>query len=100
LAAYYGRGQVRDEPLMELAKDVAAGSLAFSDALDNAVCRYLQEGGNPDLVDAAEDRLGRCLADLTFRLQEGLDAAPVAVIRPDLHPLAAAGLGLDREALL
>ena len=40
------------------------------------------------------------LADLAMRIQEGLENAPVAVIRPDLHPLAASGLGIDADDIL
>ena len=48
----------------------------------------------------AEERVARRLADMAERVREGLENAPVAVIRPDLHLLAAAGLGIDPDALL
>ena len=100
LALYYGRGQVREDALIDLAGGVADGSIRFSDALDEAVSAYLRRGGDPDQLDVAKDRLSKRLADLTMRIEDGLENAPVAVIRPDLHPLVAAGLGIDREALL
>lgn len=94
LAAYYGRGAIHDE-LRNLAEQVASGSLPHEDALADAVQDYLARGGDPSLLDAAEARLGKRLADLAFRIQEGLEDVPVAVIRRDLHPLAAKGLAID-----
>jgi TrwC relaxase len=94
LAAYYGRGMVRDD-LRELAGQVADGSVAYADALGILVQDYLAQGGNRNLLVAAEARLGKRLGDLVFRVREGLEDAPVAVIRSDLHPLAARGLGID-----
>jgi hypothetical protein len=99
LAVYYQKGAVED-PVMELAHQVADGDLAFSDALDELMATYVRDGGNLDLVDQAEERLGKRLGDLTFRIQEGLENAPVAVVRPDLHPLVAQGLGIERDANL
>jgi hypothetical protein len=52
LAAYYGRGMVRDD-LRDLAGQVADGSLTHADALGALVRDYLAQGGAPDLVDAA-----------------------------------------------
>jgi TrwC relaxase len=95
LAVYYGKGQVRDDGLNELASYLADGSLSYSEALDEAVSRYLNDGGDIDLLDAAEERLGKRIADLAMRIQEGLENAPVAVIRPDLHPIVTAGLGIE-----
>ena len=94
LAAYYGRGMIQD-PLGELAGQVAGGTLTHSDALQAALQHYLAQGGDPGLLEAAEARLGKRLADLAFRVQESLENAPVAILRPDLHPLAARGLGID-----
>ena len=48
----------------------------------------------------AEERVSRRLESMAQRIREGLESAPVAVIRPDLHPLVAAGLGIDPDALL
>ena len=104
LALYYGRGQVRDEPLADLARGVAAGSMTYSQALAEVMSNYLRGGGDPDGLAEVEERLGKRLADLAERLDEraqaGLENAPVAVVRQDLHPLAASGLGIDHEALL
>ena len=97
LAAYYGRGMVRDEGLIVLARQVADGDLKFSEAVTQAVSEYIQAGGDVDLLDAAEDRLTNQLSDLTFRISEGLEDAPIAVLRPGLHPLAADGLGIERD---
>ena len=100
LAAYYGRGQVRDEEMAEWARQVADGSLAFSEALDQAVVRHLRDGGDPDLVDDAADRLGKRLSDMAFRIERGLEDAPLAVLRPDMPPSVALGLRIDPEAML
>ena len=37
LALYYGRGQVKDDSLNELAKAVADGTLTFSEAIGTAM---------------------------------------------------------------
>ena len=99
LALYYGRGQISDS-LQELARAVADGSLRFSEAVEAAMSEHIGAGGDLDTLDAAEDRLAKRLADLVMRIQERLENAPVAVIRPDLHPLAASGLGIDADGLL
>ena len=61
---------------------------------------YIRVGGALDSLDAAEDRLVKRLADLATRTHEGLENAPVAVVRPDLHPLAASGLGIEADDIL
>jgi hypothetical protein len=40
------------------------------------------------------------LHDLAFRLSESLGDAPVGIVRPDLHPIAARALGIDDGRLL
>ena len=100
LALYYGRGQVRDDPLQELARAVADSTMTFSESLDTAMSEHIRAGGDLETLDVAEDRFAKRLADLAMRRQEGLDNAPVAVIRPDLHPLAASGLGIDPDGIL
>lgn len=100
LAAYYGRGMVQDQAMLSLAEGVAAGNIAYSDALSVLMERYVREGGDIGLLDAAEERIGKRLGDLAFRIQEGLQDAPLAVLRPDMHPMVAQGLGIDPEGLL
>jgi len=99
LAAYYSRGAVKDLDLVGLAQQMADGELAFSEALDRAVQDYLRDG-DPDLLDAAQERLANRLSDLAFRITEGLKDAPVAVVRPDLHPMVARALGIEDGRLL
>ena len=91
---------VRDEGLAGLARLVADGDLMFSEAVAQALSAYIQAGGDVDLLDVTEQRLTRQLSDLTFRISEGLEDAPIAVLRPDLHPLAAVGLGIERGRVL
>jgi conjugative relaxase-like TrwC/TraI family protein len=167
LAAYYGRGQLRDEEQAELARQIAGGSLTLQEAVDVWFERHpqsvrpmaslpparsdlehwarevargfadfadvldmlvpaemdrdqvsgfleIEERVGTQLIEAitaaeremlaepqeAEERVARRLADMAERISEGLENAPVAVIRPDLHPIAAAGLGIDPDALL
>ncbi|MFL5252958.1 MAG: MobF family relaxase [Rhodopila sp.] len=100
LAAYYRRGMMQDTLIEGLAEQVAAGDLAYSEALSELMARYIREGGHVDLTNAAEERLGKRLADVAFRIQEGLQDAPLAVVRPDIHPMVAAGLGIDPEGML
>ena len=94
LAAYYGRGMIRDD-LRDIAGQVAEGRVTYADALSQLVQDHLARGGAPELADAAEARLGKRLDDLVHRIRENLEDAPVAVIRSDLHPVAARGLGID-----
>jgi conjugative relaxase-like TrwC/TraI family protein len=167
LAAYYGRGQVRDGEMVELARQIADGSLTLQGAVDAWYERHPQQvrpmaslppagsdlehwareiaWGHADFADVLdalmpaamdadqdhgfleieerlgdellkaitvaeremlaeprelEERVSRRLANMAERIREGLEGAPVAVIRPDLHPLAADGLGIDPDALL
>ena len=51
IALYYGRGQIRDDPAIALARDVAGGSKAFSEAPDEALSDYLKNGGDLDTRD-------------------------------------------------
>ena len=57
LAAYYSGGMVPDPEMQELATQVADSRLAFPAALDVLVARYVQDGGDLDLLHAAEERV-------------------------------------------
>lgn len=94
MAAYYQRGSVVD-PLSMLAAQVAGGEVTFSDALDSLLADYVAKGGDLDKIDAEEERLGNRLSALAERIQNGLADAPLAIIRPDVHPLVLRGLGLS-----
>jgi hypothetical protein len=85
LAAYYSRGMVPDRAMEALARQVADGRATYSEGLDALVQTYLRDGGDRDLLAAAEARLGKRLGDLVFRIQEGLEDAPLAVVRPDMQ---------------
>ena len=100
LAAYYSRGMVPDRAMEELARQVADGRATYSEGLDALVQTSIRDGGDRDLLEAAEARLGKRLGDLVFRIQEGLEDAPLAVVRPDMHLAAAMGLGIDPGGLL
>lgn len=100
LAIYYGRGGVRDEEMLELAHAVADGGMDYSEALDQLMVRYMRQGGDIDQIEAAEERLSKRLDTLAWRIQEGLDNAPLAIVRPDAHSLALAGLGIEPDGLL
>jgi conjugative relaxase-like TrwC/TraI family protein len=100
LAAYYSRGMVQNLEMVDLAEQVACGEIAFSEGVSALIADYIRDGGDIDLLDAAEARLEKRLADLVFRIQEGLQDAPLAVIRPDIHPSAASGLGIDPHGML
>jgi hypothetical protein len=58
LAAYYSRGMVPDPEMQELASQVADDRLAFFAALDALVARYVRDGGDLDLLHAAEEQIG------------------------------------------
>jgi conjugative relaxase-like TrwC/TraI family protein len=101
LATYYGRGGVsQDSELAELARQVAEQKILFTEALDALMSSYICGGGDLDLLDAAQERIEKRLSDLAFRIQEGLEDAPLAIIRPDMHPLVAVGLGIDPAGML
>lgn len=100
LAAYYGRGMVHDSPMLSLAEGVAGGTIGYSDALSVLMERYIREGGDIDLIDAAEERIGKRLSELAFRIQEGLQDAPLAIVRPDIHPEVMKGLGIEPDGML
>jgi conjugative relaxase-like TrwC/TraI family protein len=100
LALYYGRGMVHDDNMLAWAQAVADGIVPYSEAVDALLQKHVRDGGDLDLLDATEERIGKRLADLAFRVQEGLQDAPLAVVRPDIHPLALAGLGIEPDGLL
>lgn len=70
---------------------VASGSLSLSEAVDAMAGAYLAMGKPLDRLDAAVDRLTRQLAD-------AIERGPIvaATPRPDMHPLVARGLGIER----
>src|ERR1700748_610336 len=100
LAAYYSRGMVPGRDMEEQARQGADGRATHAEGLDALVQTYIRDGGDRDLLAAAEARLGKRLGDLAFRIREGLEDAPLAVVRPDMHPEAAMGLGIEPGGLL
>src|SRR5271166_2846363 len=80
LAAYYGRGVVHDNEVLACAQAVADGGLGYSEALGRLMQKHIDAGGNLDQVDAAEERIGKRLADLAWRVGEGLEDAPVGIV--------------------
>ena len=78
IALYYGRGQIRDDPVVALARDVADGTRTFAEALDEALSDYLKNGGDLDRLEDTKDRLAKRIADHAERIREGLEYAPIA----------------------
>src|SRR5208282_2796046 len=99
LAAYYSRGAVVDTALLEAALAVASGEVTFSEAMDGLSMDYLRAGRDADLLDdwnmRTTDRLSALVARIEADRENGTDTlnASVAIIRPDIHPLVAKGLG-------
>jgi hypothetical protein len=100
LAAYYGRGMVHDNQMLAWAQSIADGGVTYSEALGRLVQRYIRDGGDLDLIDDAEERIGKRLAELAHRVQEGLEDAPLAVIRPGTDPAVLMALGIEVDGLL
>ena len=94
MAAYYRRGMVVDH-LTEVAREVAADRMQFSEGLDELLSSYLRNGSDVDRIDDVEERLTKRLADKVSRIVEGVDLAPLGDLRPDLHPIVAKGLKID-----
>lgn len=99
LAQYYRKGTVSD-PLVDLARQVAGQEILFSEALDTAISDYIQKGGNIDQLGAVEERLGKRLSAMALRIEQGLEDAPLAVIRPDINPIVLSKLGIDPDEIL
>ncbi len=104
LAAYYTRGLARqpDQELSVCAELVANGHLPHDEAMDRLMEGWLRRGGDPDRLEAAGDRIAARLDDAIRRVEKGEPAIapPLAVLRPDMHPLVAQGLGIDPEVPL
>lgn len=100
LAAYYERGMVGEPAVLAMARQVTAGEIAVAAGAATLAQTYIREGGDPDLLEATRARFEKRLEGVAFRVQHGLQDAPLAVLRPDIHPLAAAGLGIDPGGLL
>jgi len=100
LAAYYTRGLARQAGLVlsTYADLVAKGSLSFGEALDGMTASY-RRGGDKGGLDAIEARMITRLAEAVMRVERGEPAIlpPLAVLRQDMHPLVALGLGIDPE---
>ncbi|MBS0642369.1 MAG: relaxase domain-containing protein, partial [Proteobacteria bacterium] len=62
--------------------------------------KYIRGGGDMDLLDDAEARIGKRLAELASRVREGLTDAPLAVIRPDTDPAVLTALAIEADGLL
>ena len=126
LAAYYTNGMVKNATL-DLALAVAAGEADFNDAVDSLVEKHARDNGIGPPTRAEVEALGRDgrgaeaedlqeqherkmldiegqysyrLDVLVDRLKAGLLDAPLGVVRPDIHPLAARGLGIEPDGLL
>ena len=104
LASYYGAGGLSPEDLRLAASAelVADGTLSYSEALDGLVQEWLQQPtSDPVDLERQEERLGQRLADAAQRMQEGLPPeVSIAVLRPDVHPLALQALGLEVDQTL
>ena len=98
-ANYYNMGMVADPLMTELAWQVAEGEVRFSEAAAQLMERYIAEGGDLDLLDAAQERLDRRLSDLAFRFSEGIEDPSLGVLRPDIHPRVLLGLGIEDDGL-
>lgn len=96
LAEYYRRGMVGD-PLTELAQRVSDQTMGFSEALDILISQHIASGGDIDRIDDVEDRLSMRLSDKAFKIAEGMDTAPLGILRPDINPIVARGLGIDLD---
>jgi hypothetical protein len=100
LAAYYNRLPEPDKDLVAAAYEIADG-VPFSEAMDKLVMSYLNAGHDPDGLFVYEEKVGERLSALADRIiddrEEGHDTlyAPVAVIKPDLHPMVAEALGIQ-----
>jgi len=71
---------------------VASGLMSFSEASNAMAHAYIAMGKDIDGLDAAIDRMDKQLADAIDRNMPIVAATP----RPDMHPLVAHGLGIDR----
>lgn len=106
MAAYYGRGAVIDTALLEAARAIADKEMSFGEALDGLVSGSIEAGGDLARMDEWELRTSDRLSALVLRIdadrENGTDTlnAPVAIIRPDIHPIAARGLGIEQGDIL
>jgi hypothetical protein len=104
LARYYGHdGGIHDPEMEALAQQVASGNILLSEATDQLMAQYVHQDGSslePEALDAAQAAIEKRLGDRVFRIQEGQADDPVAVLRPDMHPLVAQGLGIDPQGIL
>ncbi|MFL5281211.1 MAG: MobF family relaxase [Rhodopila sp.] len=127
LARYYQRGMVADSLMVICAKRVAEGSMDLGHAVDLLTDTEMPKIPKPtgeeqqrfmvwdqdhwvytrDLDQEREeqrfrieDRVTARLDVLVDRIERGLLDAPLAVVRPDIHPLALRGLGIAADGVL
>ena len=103
LAQYYTRGTELGEEtlrLNEFARQIAGGTMLSSAAEDVLIEDYLRRGADLDLLDLYRERIGQRLSVIAQRITDGLEYAPLAVLRPDIHPSVVVGLGIDPDVPL
>ena len=97
LARYYQRGMQAGTPeereVDDLARRVAHEGLAVSEAREALFQAHARRPGEMD--DAARERLEKLLAESVARFRDGSGEMTAATPRQDMHPLAAAGLGIS-----
>ena len=126
LAAYYERGLAQD-PTLEIARSIAAGELSLAEGTEILVDREMAQIPEPTFEQQApfmtwdrdrwvytrdlnqereevrfeiEGRISSRLDVLAERVENGTLDAPLAVIRPDVHPLALQALGVKPGEIL
>ena len=98
-AAYYNRGagMAEDEVLRVMATRVADGRMDFGQAQAQLMDNWMRTPG-ADLArwDEKETEFAKRLSEAALTLAEGKPIpVQIGVLRPDMHPLALKGLGLD-----
>lgn len=102
LANYYANGVSAEGLWYDLAHEVAAGQMELGEATDVLFERWRStwDTGDEDIFWSVRSGISGQLSDLAFRIQEGMDQAPLATVRPDIEAGVMIGLGIHPGMLL
>lgn len=100
MARYYGKSA--EHGWLDLANQVAEQELTLEEAHAVLMRNFIKtwDGTDMEIFYAAEERISTQFEELVSRRIDGIALSPLAIVREDIHPIAALGLGINPAFLL
>lgn len=100
MAKYYGKSV--EHLWLDLANQVADQAITLEEAQAVLMRKFIKNWDGREIQEfyAAEERISTQFEELVSRRIEGIALSPLAIVREDIHPLAAIGLGINPAFLL